>query len=82
MKSGNKIYHVHFYEPVNDKYDYYFGSLSAVYTVFTTEQIGCGLTSLWSNAKITETTPYVGRRCTIACGEIIRKTSNRGRTIV
>lgn len=34
------IYHVKFHEPINDKQDYYFGSISAIYDIFTPDQVG------------------------------------------
>lgn len=74
----SKIYHIQFREPVRGKTDYYFGSLSAIYDVFTEEDIGCGVRRLW-NLKIDEDNPYEGRKCTIKVGELIRKSTNRGR---
>lgn len=41
------IIHVHFFEPINGKQDYYFGSLKAIYTQFTHQQIGCRLHKLY-----------------------------------
>lgn len=74
----NYIYHVSFKkapfegegEPAG-KTDFFFGSLSAIYDAFSSEQIGCKVQRLW-NLKITEETPYLGRKCTIT-KEILKR---------
>ena len=66
------IYHVSFKKPINGKTDYFYGSLSAIFTNFTPEEIGCKVQRLW-NIKITEETPYIGRKCTITKETLTRK---------
>ena len=66
------MYKVSLNEPISGKYDYYFGSVSAIFAKFTPEQIGCGLRQLW-NFKISEENPYVGGKCTITKEVLIRK---------
>lgn len=46
-KKKEYVIRVHFYELVNGKQDYYFGSLKAIYTQFTPQQIGCRLHRLY-----------------------------------
>ena len=57
----SNIINVHFHSPVNGKTDYFFGSLKAIYTMFSPEEIGCKLSTLYSSRlvpgrqKVTET---------------------------
>lgn len=72
MSDQGHIYRVSFKEPVNDKTDYFFGSLSAIYETFSAAQIGCRVSRLW-NLKITPEKPYLGRKCTISKEPVKRK---------
>lgn len=72
MSEQTHIYRVSFREPVDDKTDHFFGSLSAIYETFSPEQIGCKVSRLW-NLKITLESPYIGRKCTITKEPFIRK---------
>jgi hypothetical protein len=76
MSEQGHIYRVSFKEPINDKTDYFFGSLAAIYDAFTAQQIGCGVSRLW-NVKITPEKPYFGRRCTITKEPVSRKRQRR-----
>lgn len=59
---------VHFYEPKsNGKTDFYFGSLKAIFEVFTRDEVGCTLGSLYSTGFDEN-----GRRATKKC--LIEKT--------
>ena len=49
----SKVYRVAFYKPVNGKTDYYFGSLAAIFKLFTSEQIGCALGTLYAHKFLT-----------------------------
>lgn len=77
-KAGEKMYHVHFPHANYGASDHFFGSLSAIYTVFTPEQIGCKVETLWHH-KIGENKPYVGKKCTVSMHTIVRKKTNRGK---
>ncbi|MDR1129439.1 MAG: hypothetical protein LBK96_00465 [Prevotellaceae bacterium] len=72
MALKSYIYRVSFKEPKNGKTDYFFGSLSAIFTNFAPEDTGCRVTRLW-NLKITEEKPYNGRKCTITKELVVRK---------
>ena len=63
-----KIIHVHL---IFEKKDYYFGSIAAIYTVLTPEQIGVKYNTL-RNAHWREISVYQTRRAIIKQGEIIR----------
>lgn len=63
---GNTIYHVVF----NGEHSY-FGSITAIFDVFTPNQLGINKTPLW-NYKLTPTRPYKNNKCTIYKGAIIR----------
>ncbi|BAR48165.1 hypothetical protein TF3313_0586 [Tannerella forsythia 3313] len=72
--NGDTIYHVRF----GDESNHYFGSISAIYDRFTSEQIGISKQSLW-NYGIRRNKPYKGRKCEIYKGIIHRKKGNRGK---
>jgi hypothetical protein len=72
MGLKNSIYRVSFKEPIDGKADWFYGSLAAIFTNFTPEEIGCGVRRLW-NVKITEERPYRGRKCTITKEHLTRK---------
>lgn len=58
------------------KRDFFFGSLAAIYTLFSADDIGCKVERLW-NLKITPEKPYFGRRCTITKDPFYRKKQKR-----
>jgi hypothetical protein len=72
MTAQGHIYRVSLKEPIDGKTDWFYGSLSAIFTNFTPEEIGCGVRRLW-NLKITEDNPYIGRKCTISKEPLSRK---------
>lgn len=69
--NGTTIYHVEIYGG-----HHYFGSISAIFDIFTPEQLGVSLSRLWSFG-ITESKPYTNKACTIRRGTIHRKKTNR-----
>ena len=73
------IYRVEFKEPpllgVDERTEFYFHSLAAIYEVFTARQIGCKVTRLW-NIGVSHGNPYEGRLCRITKEQILRKTRN------
>lgn len=70
-KNANRVTWVHFFEPVDNQTDYFFGSLKAVYSAFTAEEIGCTLMALY-DARISERKAKVTEKC-----RIIKKTVAR-----
>lgn len=75
----NYIYRVSFKKPPFEgegepagKTEFFFGSLSAIYDMFSSDEIGCKVQRLW-NIKITEENPYIGRKCTITKEVLKRK---------
>lgn len=62
--SKSEIYKVEFFEPVNGKTEYYYGSLKAIYVDFDQDAIGCTLATLYG-AKISADRPKVTNRCII-----------------
>lgn len=52
--------------------DFYFGSLSAIYEMFTPEQVGCRVVTLW-NANIRPGKPYANKKCVITRERVVRK---------
>jgi hypothetical protein len=70
---------VQFFEPVDGKTDYYFGSIKAIYERFKATEIGLSMLSLYSR-RISEVMPVVTRKCLISRIEILRngRQSRRG----
>jgi hypothetical protein len=66
------VYRVSFKKPIDGKTDYFFGSLAAIYTSFSPQEVGCKVTRLW-NVKVAAGNPYIGRRCTVSKERIARK---------
>lgn len=75
MREQEYIYRVSFKDPTKpvnpkddwdkeERTDYFFSSLSAIYGTFSVEQVGCKVSRLW-NLKITPNKPYRGRKCVI-----------------
>ena len=69
------IYRVEFSEPPlsgDERREFFFYSLSAIYETFSPEQIGCRVSRLW-NLGIAQGNIYQGRRCSIRKEPINRK---------
>lgn len=60
----SEIYKVEFFEPVNGKTEYYYGSLKAIFAEFGPEVIGCSLSRLYS-FKVTADSAKVTNKCII-----------------
>ncbi len=71
--ADRKIIHVNY----NGK-DYYFGSLAAVYTLFTKDAIGVSYGSL-RNYGISSDKPYTNNKVTIKEGTLITAKGQRGK---
>lgn len=70
------IYKVAFKEPpiqADDRREFFFSSLSAIYDTFTTEQVGCKVTRLW-NLGVSQGNPYNGKLCKITKEPLTSKT--------
>lgn len=80
MDKHETIVRVSFHEPpmVDQPHrrEFYFGSLSAIYEIFTPEQIGCKVECLW-NANITIGNSYANRLCVVSREPFVRKTRRR-----
>lgn len=69
------IYRVRFKEPPlsgDERTEFFFTSLAAIYEVFTAEQIGCRVNRLY-NIGLPDGKPYRGRRCEISREDIHSK---------
>lgn len=68
------VYHVHFFNKEMPKQDYFFGSISAIYEVFTIKEIGIQASSLY-NYKLDEINNpvYQNSRCRIRKDIVISK---------
>lgn len=75
-KNYNTVIKVSFHEPVGGKTDYYFGSLKAIYTEFSAEQIGCKLVALYG-AGISLDKRKVTDKCIISKHAVVRAPQKR-----
>lgn len=69
------IYRVEFSEPPlsgDERREFFFHSLSAIYDTFSPEQVGCRVSRLW-NLGIAQGREYRGRLCSITREPIMRK---------
>ena len=69
------IYKVSFRRPPltgDERTEFFFGSLKAIYSILTEEHIGCKVETLWAN-HITEEHPFHNAHCTITCNRVYRK---------
>jgi len=65
------------------KTEFFFGSLAAIYEVFTPEQIGCKVEHLW-NFGVMFDRPYMNKQCVVSREQFVRKahkTTSRKRKI-
>lgn len=69
--NGKKVYRVAY-----DGRESFFGSITAIYDLFTPEQLHVTRESLW-NYGITPGHPYKNAVCEISCGELFRHKTNR-----
>lgn len=72
-KTKRKLFviHVHFLHPVDDRTDYFFGNLRAIFDKFSPEDVGTTLTKLW-NANAGKGFKVCTRMCTIEKVEVLR----------
>lgn len=73
--NGKTIYRV-----TIDGHDHYFGSITAIYDVFTPEQLRVARERLWQYG-ITPEHPYINAVCEIHKGELHRHATKRGNPI-
>lgn len=74
----SSIYKVVFKAPPlsdDDRTEFFFTSLSAIYDTFTPDQVGCKVSRLW-NIGVSQGQPYVGRLCQITKEETTAKKQN------
>ena len=76
-KTTITIYHLHFKDESLAKRDYYFGSISAIYEVFTIKQVGIQASSLY-NLKLNEKSNpiYENAKCFIRKDVLISKSQS------
>lgn len=70
------VYKVLFFDqPIGshtEQREFLFGSLAAIYEIFTPHQIGCRVENLWSE-KVSDGYPYENKLCRITKEPVIRK---------
>lgn len=70
--SESALIKVQFFKPRNGHLEWYFGSLAAIYELFTPEEIGCKLETLWA-AGLKEGDCKATRQCTVYKLRMFRK---------
>lgn len=73
------IYRVAFNEPPiqdDNRTEFFFTSLSAIYEEFTPDQVGCKVTRLW-NIGVSGGIPYEGAKCKITREPLRSKSQNK-----
>ena len=60
----------------HDGSEFFFGSLAAIYEMFSPEDVGCALSTLW-NSKIAPDHPKVTSRCVISKHRVFRMKQSR-----
>ena len=63
---------VEFFRKMNGRKVWYFGSLAAIYELFTPEQIGCKLETLW-NCSLDHGESKITKQCVISKEIMFRK---------
>lgn len=76
--SSTSLIVVEFFIPIKGSRLWYFGSLAAIYEMFTPEEVGCKLASLW-NASLQGGDKKITRRCVIYKQVMYRKSHKKGR---
>ena len=74
--STSVIVNVHFHDPLDGKTDYYFGSLKAIYTQLTPEQVGCDIGALY-RAGIKPGSKKVTDKCVVSKQIVFRSKQNK-----
>ena len=72
-----KVVHVHL---IFEKKDYYFGSLSAIYSVLRPEEVGVSYNAL-RHIRWSETSVHTTNRAIIKIGTLIRSTTIRTKKV-
>lgn len=60
----------------DERTEFFFSSLAAIYDLFTPEQVGCAVSRLWA-LKVSDGNTYEGRKCSISREEVRRKAQKR-----
>lgn len=77
MPKERKVIHVELRKPHNGHRNYYFGSVAAIYDTLPTEVVGIGAGALWN--VFGKYDKYTGSLATIRKGELLTKSTNRGK---
>ena len=72
MAKEENIIKVQFIRSINGQYEFYFGSLAAIYDKFTPAEIGCTFHTLWRSA-IDINLPKATSKCVISKHKLLRK---------
>ena len=72
MAKEENIIKVQFIRSINGQYEFYFGSLAAIYDKFTPAEIGCTLHTLWRSG-IDINLSKATNNCIISKHKLLRK---------
>lgn len=73
--ANRKLYHIEFNNEIDGKRHYYFGSKSAIYQHFSTEQVGITYNTLRNLGDMSKK-PYINSLCIIRQGELVASQSS------
>lgn len=69
-----KVVHLHLKKPKNGQSDFYFGSVLAMYSVLTREDMGAHYRTI--THALFHSGAYENKKCVVRLGELIRKRHN------
>ena len=72
-----KVVHLHLKEPRNGQSDFYFGSVLAMYSVLTREDMGVHYRTI--TQALFHSGTYENKKCIVRLGELIRNRQTKGR---
>lgn len=70
-KYKTKVVHLHFKKPRDGQSDFYFGSVLAMYSVLTREDVGAHYRTV--TQALFHSGTYENKKCIVRLGELIRK---------
>ena len=76
-KHKAKVVHLHLKKPRDGQLDFYFGSVLAMYSVLTREDVGAHYRTI--THTLLHAGVYENKKCIVRLGELIRKRQTKGR---
>lgn len=77
MKTNSKIVHLHLKVPINDKSDFYFGSIKAIFDIIEEDVIGIKYKSLTNALRGRDF--YQNKHCTVRIDTLLTRQQAKNR---